>query len=286
MGIFDMFKKDYIKLANAASENGDQKSAAEYYEKAFTFNVKDPQLLFLAAIRYENLRDYKSMVRCVEQGAKEKHPKCLAWMGELYRDGIYVQQSWMLAENYFQLATMLGCVGAYKDWGRMYCEIGDNVDNNVNASKNSSNFGVTIKKDYHRAMELFKKGCDKGHGGCANEVGNMYAQGLGVSVDIKEAVKYFKIAAELNNSTGALNLAISYYEGWTGEQNDELAFEYFIKADKLGSTVAKKYLSPDKTKLRSHLEMNVKKFAKDTLTNAAQQLADNLVNSAVNNIIS
>jgi hypothetical protein len=32
--------------------------------------------------------------------------------------------------------------------------------------------------------------------------------------------------------------------------------------------------------------MNVKKFAKDTLTNAAQQLADNLVNTAVNNIIS
>ena len=73
MGFFDMFKKDYIKLANAASENGDQKTAAEYYEKAFTFNVKDPQLLFLAAIRYENLRDYKSMVRCVEQAAKEKH---------------------------------------------------------------------------------------------------------------------------------------------------------------------------------------------------------------------
>ena len=41
----------------------------------------------------------------------------------------------------------------------------------------------------------------------------------------------------------------------------------------------------DKTKLRSHLEMNVKKFAKDTLTNAAQQLADNIVNAAVNNII-
>lgn len=41
----------------------------------------------------------------------------------------------------------------------------------------------------------------------------------------------------------------------------------------------------DKTKLRSHPEMNVKKFAKDTLTNAAQQLADNIVNAAVNNII-
>ena len=282
MGLFDLFKKDYVKLAWQAREAGDFAQAGEYFEKAYN-TTKEKEYIFKAACNYEKCNDGKSIYRCVAEGANVGHPMCLEWMGELYRDGYMVQKSTMLADQYFRLATMAGCVAAYHPWGNMYNPRND-YDMHVDGG---SPMSVNVHRaDHAKAMSIFQEGLKHGCAVCPNAIGDMYARGLGVKADINEAAKYFKIAADRKNGVGCLNLALYYYNGWGGKRDDELAYKYFIEADKYGSTVAAKYLSKDKTKLRSHLEMGVKEKLKEVAVTAAEQLADNIAGNIVDSAVS
>ena len=281
MGLFDLFKKDYVKLAWQAREAGDFAKAGEYFEKAY-FQTKEKEYIFKAACNYEKCNDGRSILRCVKEGTNAGHPMCFEWMGELYRDGYMVQKSTLLADQYFRLATMAGCVAAYHPWGNMY-NPRDDYDMYVDGK--TSLASQVHRADYAKAMSIFQDGLKHGCAQCPNAIGDMYARGQGVKIDINEAAKYFKIAADRGNGTGCLNLALYYYNGWGGKRDDELAYKYFIEADKYGSTVACKYLSKDKTKLRSHLEMGVKEKLKEVAITATEQLADNLVGSLVDSAV-
>lgn len=284
MGLFDLFKKDYAKLAWQELENRNLTKAAECFEQAY-YQTKNKDYIFKAAYYYEKCNDQKSILRCVTEGAKVGHPMCLEWMGELYRDGFLIEKNTLLADLYFRTAASAGYVATYFQWGSMYNKR-DDYDMYVDGKTVMSR--QVHKTDYAKAMNIFQEGLKHGCPHCPNAIGDMYARGLGVKTDINEAAKYFKIAADRENGTGCLNLALYYYEGWGGKQDDELAYKYFILADRYGSNVACKYLSSDKTKLRSHFEMGVKNYLKNTAINAAEQLVDNItgniVDSAVNKV--
>lgn len=287
MGLFDFLSKDYVKLAWQAREAGDLTKSAEYFEKAY-YKTKEKEYIFKAACDYEKCKDDNSILRCVKEGAKVGHPMCIEWMGELYRDGYLVQKSTLLADQYFRLATMAGCVAAYYQWGNMY-NPRDDYDMYVDGSGGTLLSTQVHRTDYAKAMSIFQEGLKRGCALCPNAIGDMYARGLGVKADINEAAKYFAIAAERKNEVGCLNLALYFYNGWGGKRDDELAYKYFIAADNYGSTVAAKYLSKDKTKLRSHLEMGVKEKLKNVAVTATEKLVDtltgNIVDSAVDKIL-
>mmetsp|Transcript_7908 Transcript_7908/g.14602 ORF Transcript_7908/g.14602 Transcript_7908/m.14602 type:complete len:179 (+) Transcript_7908:388-924(+) len=64
--------------------------------------------------------------------------------------------------------------------------------------------GDGVKRDFEKAVELFKQAADQGHAGAQFKLGNvgvqlylgvMYAKGEGAEQDFKEAVKWFRQAA-------------------------------------------------------------------------------------------
>ena len=53
-----------------------------------------------------------------------------------------------------------------------------------------------MPKDLQQAIKLFRQAAGKGDGVAQSNLGRLYAEGMGVAKDEKEAVKWFKKAAE------------------------------------------------------------------------------------------
>ena len=65
-------------------------------------------------------------------------------------------------------------------------------------------------------------------------LGKMYKEGLGVSVDLEEAVRCFRRGAELGDVQGHLALAQCYAHGTGVVQSDQEALDCYMKAAEMG----------------------------------------------------
>lgn len=63
-----------------------------------------------------------------------------------------------------------------------------------------------------------------------NGLGYMYANGLWVEKDYKQAVTWFKISMQNGNDIGLFNLGVCYYNGWGVEKDEEKANILFHQA--------------------------------------------------------
>ena len=57
--------------------------------------------------------------------------------------------------------------------------------------------GQGVKQDYTKALELFKKACDRAYGPACASLGELYIDGRGAQADIKLARRYLSRACEL-----------------------------------------------------------------------------------------
>ena len=64
--------------------------------------------------------------------------------------------------------------------------------------------GEGVEQDYKQAVNWWKKAAEKGHAVAPNNLGLMYAQGLGVSQDYIEAYKWFALSS-MGGEERALN---------------------------------------------------------------------------------
>ncbi len=67
------------------------------------------------------------------------------------------------------------------------------------------------------------------------KVGFMYANGQGVIKDYKEAVKWYKVAAEKGLSAAQYNLGVMFGNGHGVQQDDKKAVQWFRRAAAQGS---------------------------------------------------
>ena len=72
-----------------------------------------------------------------------------------------------------------------------------------------------------------KKKVDSGDMHYANSLGYAYEFGIGTSLSIKEAMKYYEMAAKQNNAIGMTNLADLYIQENKIEKSENL---YYLKA--------------------------------------------------------
>ena len=63
----------------------------------------------------------------------------------------------------------------------------------------------------------------------------MYAYGYGVKQDYQEALKWFRKAAEQNNSTAQFNIGYMYEEGYGVKKNRDEAIRWYRKAAEQGN---------------------------------------------------
>lgn len=84
---------------------------------------------------------------------------------------------------------------------------------------------------YKKAFKLFLSGADQGDTSCMTRLALMYAEGQGVTKDIRESISWDIKAFQAGDSSGALNAAISY----KSINDTKSAEKYFLEALNLGN---------------------------------------------------
>ena len=100
------------------------------------------------------------------------------------------------------------------------------------------------KKEYERALKLFRPLAEKGNALAQYRIAKMHQMGLGVSKDAKEAKKWGKLAAKQGNADAQLLMGSLYYKAEGGESPDALrAYVWYDASAEQGSAEAKKEIA-------------------------------------------
>jgi TPR repeat protein len=97
--------------------------------------------------------------------------------------------------------------------------------------------GIGVSRDsgegqqwYREAAYWFREDAEGGEGTAANNLGYLYAKGLGVQENAEMAADWFRDAADSGSPAAIYNLGVCYLNGWGVEQNDRQAFELLQSA--------------------------------------------------------
>jgi hypothetical protein len=91
------------------------------------------------------------------------------------------------------------------------------------------------RHDYATALQVWRPLADHGDANAQNKLGNMYANGEGVSLDNAEAVKWYRKAAELGFPNAEANLGSVYAQGRGVPRDYGQSVAWFRKAADRGS---------------------------------------------------
>ena len=141
-------------------------------------------------------------------------------IGNLYADGLRVEQSYEKAKEYYHMAADQGDAIAFYNIAWLY------------------RYGLGVEQDYGRAVEYYERAGELGDSVACFELGSLYQNGEGVEQDYGRAVEYYERAAELGDSDACVMLGTLYQNGEGVEQDSGRAAEYYQKAADLGNTSA------------------------------------------------
>ncbi len=85
--------------------------------------------------------------------------------------------------------------------------------------------GRGVKKDPAKAFPLYLRGCDTGSARGCSYAGDHYMKS-----DVQRAQSIYEKACDWDDTYGCAALGSFYLEGKGGEQDDQLAYEYFLKS--------------------------------------------------------
>ena len=83
--------------------------------------------------------------------------------------------------------------------------------------------GEGVPEDYREAVKWWRKAAEQGYAEAQFNLGGMYAKGEGVPEDYQEAVKWCRMAAEQGVARAQYNLGVMY-------QNGKGVLEDYVKA--------------------------------------------------------
>lgn len=94
------------------------------------------------------------------------------------------------------------------------------------------------KKDYAKALRLWRSLAKKGHAKAQYNLGILYFQGSGVPKDVREAFKWFSKSAKQGYVKAQYHLGLMFFSGEGIKQNDKEAVKWFQKAAEQGDDLA------------------------------------------------
>jgi len=165
---------------------------------------------------------------------KKKKAWAQEMMGEMYRDGAGVKQSYEMAKRLYELAAQQGYVNAMAHLGDMYAH-GEG----------------SVEQSYERAAEYYKQAARLGYATARFNLGSMYDNGLGVEQSYETAAEFYDQATQQGDAGAMNNLGILYAKGQGVERDLIKARELFTTAEALGdtnATAALKNLDDDERK--------------------------------------
>lgn len=103
--------------------------------------------------------------------------------------------------------------------------------------------GLGVSQDYKEAIKWFKMAAEQGYTSAQNNLGVIYENGRGVPKDYTEAMKWYTKAAEQDDAYAQNNLGRMYKNG-QGVPTDYIeAMKWFRKAAEQGHDAAKKNMA-------------------------------------------
>lgn len=129
-------------------------------------------------------------------------------LGLMYKLGLGVPQNYIESQKWFHMAVKQGDTKAKKEIKSMGPIFPENIMHNHVAYQGDRNAQMYLGLEYFRrgardpqfyklALEMFYSLAKQGNAEAQNQLGMMYKLGLGVPQNYKEAIKWFRLAAEL-----------------------------------------------------------------------------------------
>jgi TPR repeat protein len=91
-----------------------------------------------------------------------------------------------------------------------------------------------------RSLNFFRMAADKGHAAAQFELGQMYAQGLGVAQQFEEAAFWYLLAAKQGHAQAQFHLGFLHSHGQGVEQDYMKAYQWYCVSERCGYALAKK----------------------------------------------
>jgi TPR repeat protein len=91
-----------------------------------------------------------------------------------------------------------------------------------------------------RSVNFFRMAADKGHSSAQFELGQMFAQGLGVTQQFEEAAHWYLLAAAQGHRQAQFHLGFLYSHGQGVEQSYVKAYQWYCISERCGYALAKK----------------------------------------------
>ncbi len=98
--------------------------------------------------------------------------------------------------------------------------------------------GLGVKEDYKQAAKWYQAASDQSHAGALVALGELYEAGQGVPNDDAEAAKCYRRAADQGNAVGQYSLAVLYVMGRGVPQDNAEALKWYRLAADQGDTLA------------------------------------------------
>ncbi len=91
-----------------------------------------------------------------------------------------------------------------------------------------------------RSVNFFRMAADKGHAAAQFELGQMHAQGLGVTQQFEEAAHWYLLAAKQGHAQAQFHLGFLHSHGQGVEQDYAKAYQWYCISERCGYALAKK----------------------------------------------
>ena len=98
--------------------------------------------------------------------------------------------------------------------------------------------GLGVSRDYAEALHWFRLAADQGVASAQYQLGLMYHNGQGALQDSAEAARWYRLAAEKGHASARVNLGRLYLDGLGVPQSYEEAKHWFRQAAGQGNTAA------------------------------------------------
>jgi uncharacterized protein len=105
----------------------------------------------------------------------------------------------------------------------------DSVEDNGKYNQASGD-RLIASGEFEKAFAVYMVSAREGFAPCQNSVGFAYEYGEGVTQDLAEAARWFKMAADQNNPDGQYNISQSYIHGTGVPKNHDEGIKYLVKA--------------------------------------------------------
>ena len=131
------------------------------------------------------------------------------------------------------LATLLLAEDSYIEMLHGEAQAGDVVSQYILGGRYY--FGHGVSQDYKQAVKWFRLAADQGDDYAQLYLGLCYDNGEGVVQDHREAVRWYRLAANQGNASAQLYLGLCYDNGEGVVQNKEEAYFWFLLSAANGS---------------------------------------------------